>query len=766
MIAVHSIPIWKKILFTIITFTLFFAGIELALTLAGVKPLLVIEDPFVGFAGDVPLFVEQAQPDGTIMYVTAKNKLRLFNMQQFPKVKRENSYRIFCMGGSTTYGHPYFDDTSFCGWLREFLHVADPSKNWEVINAGGISYASYRVARLMIELSQFKPDMFIVYSGQNEFLEERTFRNIKEIPEWVLNVKAALAKTRTYTVMNNILDGLTDKRPEASESQNILSGEVDEILDHTVGPTSYTRDDALKEEVIAHYIFNLRRMIAIAEAFDSRIIFVNPASKVKDIQPFKSENRVGMTESESRRWTFLYNEGKALLKSGRSSEALAKFNEAVLIDNRHADLHFRMGQALFDLGRYKEAEISFKNALDEDICPLRILSPMSMAVHEVADDNNVPLVDFVKLIEEDCESRYGHTIPGDEFFLDHVHLTIEGYRMLGLALFNELVGQGIAKPGPQWNESAIAAVTEKVEHRHNTSDKRIQSLLNLANTIHWAGMLEEADRLLLQALKKEKEENKGLIYDMLAGFKLKRGETETAIEYWYKALETLPDNYSIRLALALVLQSENRLEEALTHNYEMLRIFEERKQKPANAEVDERDPITIADMVAVRSHIADILAFQGKTVGAITHYSQALQLKPDDASAHTEMGVLLAKNGQVTEAIDHLSTALKIDPKSAKAHLHLGDILNRQERLEEAVYHYSEGLKIEPDYAEGHNNLGIVFAKQGNIDKAAECFSTAVKIDPGLADAHYNLGRALFTQGRREEAIFHFSEAQKIKAGL
>lgn len=762
-----SLPLWKKILFTIITFTVFFAGIELILTLAGVKPVLIVEDPFVGFAGDIPLFVEQVQPDGTVMYSTANNKIGTFNMQQFPKAKSENSYRIFCMGGSTTYGHPFFDDTSFCGWLREFLYAADPSKNWEVINAGGISYASYRVTRLMIELSQYQPDMFIVYSGQNEFLEERTFRNIKEIPEWLLNVKATLAKTRTYTVMNNVLDGLADKGSEKSESQNILSEEVDEILDHTVGPTSYTRDDALKEEVINHYIFNLRRMIDIAEAFDSKIIFVTPASKVKDIQPFKSENRTGMTDAEKERWTLLYNEGKSLLKSGKSSEALEKFNEAVILDDRHADLHYRMGQALFDLKHYKEAEISFKKAIDEDICPLRILSPMSRAVHEVAKDNDVPLIDFVKLIEEDCESRYGHTIPGDEFFLDHVHATIEGYRMLGLALLNELVGQGIAKAGPQWNESTIAAVTEKVEHRHYSSDKRVRSLINLANTINWAGMSEEGERLLLQQLQKEKDEkSKALIYQVLAEFKLQKGEEETAIEYWYTALEALPDDYSIRHDLALVLQNEIRLEEALTQNYEILRIVEERLQKPHNAEVEEHDPVTVADMVSARINIGDMLSFQGKTEEAITQYSKALQLDPDEASAHTGMGIALAENGQATEAIDHLSTALKIDPDSGDAHMYLGDIMNRQGRLEEAIYHYSEGLKIEPDYAKGHNNLGVVYAKQGNIDKAAECFSSAVKMDPGLADAHYNLGRALATLGKAEEAMFHFNEAQKIQAGL
>ena len=43
------------------------------------------------------------------------------------------TYRIFCLGGSTTYGRPYNDTTSFAGWLRELLPVADPQRRWEVI---------------------------------------------------------------------------------------------------------------------------------------------------------------------------------------------------------------------------------------------------------------------------------------------------------------------------------------------------------------------------------------------------------------------------------------------------------------------------------------------------------------------------------------------------------------------------------------------------------------------------------------------------------
>ena len=41
------------------------------------------EDPYVGFSSNIPLFVEQAGPDGKPAMVTAKNKLPLFNFQRF-----------------------------------------------------------------------------------------------------------------------------------------------------------------------------------------------------------------------------------------------------------------------------------------------------------------------------------------------------------------------------------------------------------------------------------------------------------------------------------------------------------------------------------------------------------------------------------------------------------------------------------------------------------------------------------------------------------
>ena len=167
-----TLPFWKKIVFSVLSLALFFGLIEVVLMAIGVKPLSYEEDPYVGFSSQIPLFIPNEGNEELL--VTARNKLAYFNKQEFSRKKPNNTTRVFCLGGSTTYGRPYDDTTSFCGWLREFLPAAAPDGKWELINAGGISYASYRVAALMEELAEYEPDLFIVYCGQNEFLERRT----------------------------------------------------------------------------------------------------------------------------------------------------------------------------------------------------------------------------------------------------------------------------------------------------------------------------------------------------------------------------------------------------------------------------------------------------------------------------------------------------------------------------------------------------------------------------------------------------------------
>ena len=111
----RRIPLWQALVLPVAAVLIFFLLLEGGLALFGVKPVTKSEDPFVGFASNAPLFVPSQSPGDAGRMVTASNKLQFFNQQSFAKEKAPDSYRIFTLGGSTTYGRPYGDVTSFSG---------------------------------------------------------------------------------------------------------------------------------------------------------------------------------------------------------------------------------------------------------------------------------------------------------------------------------------------------------------------------------------------------------------------------------------------------------------------------------------------------------------------------------------------------------------------------------------------------------------------------------------------------------------------------
>ncbi|MEO2018118.1 MAG: SGNH/GDSL hydrolase family protein, partial [Fuerstiella sp.] len=284
----------RKLTFSAMCLAVFFVMLEVILAMAGFAPVVETEDPFVGFSSYIPLFATAKNEPG--MLETASGKLAFFNRQSFPSRKQTDNSRIFSVGGSTTYGRPYDDTTSFTGWLRELLPHADPSRKWDVINAGGISYASYRVAKVMQELTNYKPDLFIVYCGHNEFLEYRTYRDLRTTFPGLTAVGGMLSHTRTYAVMHRAWqsDSVTPTRRPTWQ----LPAEVVTLLDNSVGPQDYHRDEKLKQQIKDHYYLNLRRMVTIARGAGARILFVVPASNLKDSSPFKSDGGRSVTRNQ------------------------------------------------------------------------------------------------------------------------------------------------------------------------------------------------------------------------------------------------------------------------------------------------------------------------------------------------------------------------------------------------------------------------------------------------------------------------------------
>jgi len=139
---------------------------------------------------------------------------------------------------------------------------------------------------------------------------------------------------------------------------------------------------------------------------------------------------------------------------------------------------------------------------------------------------------------------------------------------------------------------------------------------------------------------------------------------------------------------------------------------------------------------------------QGKLDEAIKHLREALRIAPGMIRSQYNLGLALAQKGDLFEAALHLSKAAEIMPNDAPVHNSLGITLARMGRLDGAIAQFRKALEIKPDYAVAHNSLGAALASQGKLDQAIVEFKEALRIRPDYRKAERNLRHALALKER------------------
>ncbi len=380
-------------------------------------------------------------------------------------------------------------------------------------------------------------------------------------------------------------------------------------LDRSAGLQLYERDDALREQVLAHYRISLGRMVELAHGTGAEILFVTPASNLRDFSPFKSQHGEGLEAADRGRSEALLGAAGERIGQGHWSEALAALDKALELDPRHAELHYRRGRALLELRRGDEARRAFLRARDEDVCPLRALTPMLETVATMGRRRGARVVDFAALIDRRAEAERGHPIPGAESFLDHVHPTIAVHRLLALALIEKLTELGIVRPSESWNELTVSSIAARVEAGVDRQ-KQARALANLALTLSWAGKSEDSRRLAFQALEMGVEDPTILL--MAARHYAIEGEGEQALAYFQRALRANPGSPVVHLQMGLLLSGRRELE------------------------------------------------------AAAAHYFLASLLWPDNPQTHQHLGFALAQRGRFSAALASLLQAQRLDPANPR----------------------------------------------------------------------------------------------------
>ena len=114
---------------------------------------------------------------------------------------------------------------------------------------------------------------------------------------------------------------------------------------------------------------------------------------------------------------------------------------------------------------------------------------------------------------------------------------------------------------------------------------------------------------------------------------------------------------------------------------------------------------------------------------AINAYHKVLELEPNHAAAHINLGTLYYNRQDFNLAGKHYRGALEADPRYALAYFDLGNVLDETGRVQEAIQTYKTALQLAPTYADAHYNLALAYEKLRQPRKALQHWQAYIKLD-------------------------------------
>ncbi len=261
---------------------------------------------------------------------TDRHNSRGYRGDEFEVPKPEGTFRIVCLGGSTTYSYGVDDyHVSYPYLLQQALNERGYT-NVEVINAGAGSYTSWEtLLNLEFRVLDIEPDLLIVYHGLNDVYPRMVWppeayvgdnsgsvrpliEEVRVPPIWQYSTAARMfSVTLGLSEPQSSLDFTRHRRPdtyyELEFRQQVRAGTY---------PSGIFREVPMTEMLAAnppiYYERNLRDMVSIADSIDIPIVLSTFAYSME----FPEDER-----SRSEYWDAIDENNVAMREVGESTDA-------------------------------------------------------------------------------------------------------------------------------------------------------------------------------------------------------------------------------------------------------------------------------------------------------------------------------------------------------------------------------------------------------------------------------------------------------------
>jgi tetratricopeptide (TPR) repeat protein len=129
---------------------------------------------------------------------------------------------------------------------------------------------------------------------------------------------------------------------------------------------------------------------------------------------------------------------------------------------------------------------------------------------------------------------------------------------------------------------------------------------------------------------------------------------------------------------------------------------------------------------------------------AVQYYNSALNLNPRSTEAIYGRAMYHQENQEYNKAITDYTQILQLEPNNANAHFNLGYIHQVDLKIyDQAIKHYTDAIAADPQYAEAYYNRGLTYETLGNIAAAAADYKLAIQFRGEYPAAEAGLRRVL-----------------------
>ena len=137
---------------------------------------------------------------------------------------------------------------------------------------------------------------------------------------------------------------------------------------------------------------------------------------------------------------------------------------------------------------------------------------------------------------------------------------------------------------------------------------------------------------------------------------------------------------------------------------------------------------------------------QGDVVAARVRARSMTERFPERGLAWKVLGALLWANGSTAEALDAMQTSVRLTPEDAEAHSNLGLTFAKLQRFDEAEASLLKALDIDPLFATAHYRLGMTYSMQARLPEAEASLRRGISLRAGYAagDDELNYSNLLF----------------------